>query len=74
MYGFHARAIQLMNLGETLGDAQIGDMEVSTLPILFTSKKAPSPWNFHGEGHLSAPDLGLASSCRCHTFIQHAPI
>ena len=25
-------------------------------------KKAPSPWNFHGEGHLSAPDLGLASS------------
>ena len=25
-------------------------------------KKAPSPWNFHGEGHLSDPDLGLASS------------
>ena len=48
--------------GRNLGDAQIGDMEVSTLPLLFTSKKAPSPWNFHGEGHLSAPDLGLASS------------
>ena len=48
--------------GRNLGDAQIGDMEGSTLPLLFTSKKAPSPWNFHGEGHLSAPDLGLASS------------
>ena len=48
--------------GRNLGDAQIGDMEASTLPLLFTSKKAPSPWNFHGEGHLSAPDLGLASS------------
>ena len=30
--------------------------------LAYTSKKAPSPWNFHGEGHLSAPDLGLASS------------
>ena len=35
-------------------------MEVSTRPLLFTSKKTPSPWNF--QGHLSAADLGLASS------------
>ena len=28
--------------GRNLGDAQIGDMEVSTLPLLFTSKEAPS--------------------------------
>ena len=25
-------------------------------------EQAPSPWNFHREGRLSAPDLGLASS------------
>ena len=29
--------------GRNLGDAQIGDMEVSTLPILFTSKKSAFP-------------------------------
>ena len=34
-------------------------MEGSTLT--YTSKNAP-PWNFHGEGYLSATDLGLASS------------
>ena len=35
-------------------------MEVPTRPLLFTAKKEPSPWNF--QGHLSAPDLGLACS------------
>ena len=36
-----------------------GSVHSSTI-VSFKKKK--SPWNFHGEGHLSAPDLGLASS------------
>ena len=29
-------------------------------PLVYFKKKTPSPWNF--QGHLSAPDLGLACS------------
>ena len=58
----HARAIQLLNLAETW---EVHNLEPWKRPLghlCLLPKQAPSPWNFQGEGHLSAPDLGLASS------------